>query len=545
MSVRRRFTTTVAALAMFVVIAVIALPFATAFAVKLAIMRTARQQGLAVAIQEIHAPLLRPVVLSGCKIESADHQTVVLEFARAELDLRLAAWLGQSRARLLRNLTIEGLRGALRKPTTDWRVLEPIIADSFSISAPALTVANDAATFGFQELTVSASEIEAGTFRVARLTVASPLFEKTFSNLRGATSWQLERLTIGGITLLGGFDVQIVSVDLSRLADNRIGIDADVDPFGGKLRLSMSAENRGDGERFWNIVASGTEVSLDRMSDAFAFPNRASGSVHALKFTFGGSFMHLRDATASLWTEITGATWRDRTADTLMLGASFYNSQMQVQQLYLKQHHNELTVSGEIDLPRAARERPDFRGDISARIGEVSDFARLFGGSPSHFAGELQLDASTTEREHHLGGQLKIAAENLRLFGTMIDALDLHCTFQDNVATIDTATLRAASRSAELTGKVTFGHGRQMTLNLDCSPPFAAAPTANCISTVSFEPMLTAPSSAAFHHIDATGGLAQRDWEITLLGADPNAARALQFCATSAETGDALVLAFQ
>ena len=42
--------------------------------------------------------------------------------------------------------------------------------------------------------------------------------------------------------MMRGLDVDVLRIDLGRLGENRIGIDADLDVFGGKLRASMSAE---------------------------------------------------------------------------------------------------------------------------------------------------------------------------------------------------------------------------------------------------------------------------------------------------------------
>src|SRR6266550_456095 len=64
---------------------------------------------------------------------------------------------------------------------------------------------------------LSASEIEAGRFYADEIMIASPWFRQTFSQLRGATSWQGNRLTVAALTLTRGFDLQSITVDLSRI----------------------------------------------------------------------------------------------------------------------------------------------------------------------------------------------------------------------------------------------------------------------------------------------------------------------------------------
>ena len=102
--------------------------------------------------------------------------------------------------------------------------------------------------------------------------------------------------------------------------------------------------------------------------------------VRASKFTFRGDPRDLLNATASIWTELTGFSWRERNADVIMLGANFYGHTVQLQQLFIKQRSNELTLSGETAIGTEWL-NPDFRGDISASINDLGQFAELFGAS--------------------------------------------------------------------------------------------------------------------------------------------------------------------
>ena len=188
---------------------------------------------------------------------------------------------------------------------------------------------------------LSGAQIEAGTFNATDVTIESPWFRKSFSQVRGATSWQEKRLTVGALTLTRGLDLDAVTIDLSHIGESRLGLEMALDAFGGKLRAHISSEDRGD-KRTWDVAGAASEISLAQMSDALDLTDRASGSLHACKFTFRGEATNLREAAATIWAEVTGLTWRDRTADTIMIGASLYNRQVHVEQLFVKQREQSV-----------------------------------------------------------------------------------------------------------------------------------------------------------------------------------------------------------
>jgi hypothetical protein len=180
--------------------------------------------------------------------------------------------------------------------------------------------------------------------------MTSPWFRQTFSDLRGATNWQDNRLAVAGLSLTRGLDLQSVTVDFSRLADQRVGVEFDLDAFGGKIRANISQEWRSQPAN-WKVAGSGSDISLAQTSEAIGFTDRIDGLLHACNFTFSGNLAEPSQVNASLWSELTGLTWRDRTAEAITLGAALYNRQIQLQQLYIRQKTNQLTLSGEASFP--------------------------------------------------------------------------------------------------------------------------------------------------------------------------------------------------
>lgn len=439
-------------LAVGTVLAVLFSPFLVANSLRVWAQRMAAQEGLQIQIERIDAPLFRPVTVQNLRIESPPgHQFQINCVARhLEFDLSLAGILTGSR-RPLRAFKIEGLTVDMRRNPTatqpakrmPWPIFARLQADAFNFSGVNLHLENGITRVDVRDGLLTGSELDAGIFTAREIAIASPVFGRTLSNLRGATSWQESRLSIGALDLLRGLDVDTITIDLSRIAESRVGMEVNLDAFGGKIRARISSDDR-DGRRVWDVAGNGSGVSLAKMSDALEWESRASGSLHASKFTFRGEMNDLRNATASVWAEVSGLTWRDRTTDTVMIGASLYNREIQVEQLYIKQRNNQLTLSGECGWPEKLSDwmQPAFRGDISASINDLGDFARLFGWSPSDFAGKLAASGNVSAREGKLGGRLSVSGNSLVLFRSPIQSLEIRLGLEDSRLKIEQLELR-------------------------------------------------------------------------------------------------------
>ena len=176
---------------------------------------------------------------------------------------------------------------------------------------------------------------------------------KRFQICAGATNWQNDHLAVAGLPLTHGLDLQSITADLSRLADQRVGLEFDVDAFGGKIRANISQEWRSQPAN-WKIAGSASGISLAQTSEAIGFTDRIDGLLHACNFTLSGNLSEPSHVIASLWTELTALTWRNRTAEAITLGAVLYNRQIQLQQLYIRQKTNQLTLSGEASFPNSS-----------------------------------------------------------------------------------------------------------------------------------------------------------------------------------------------
>src|SRR5439155_14697499 len=241
--------------------------------------------------------------------------------------------------------------------------------------------------------------------------------------------------------------------------DQRVGVEFDVDAFGGKIRANISQEWRSQPAN-WKVAGSASDISLAQTSEAIGFTDHIDGLLHACNFTFTGNLAEPSHVIASLWGELTALTWRNRTAEAITLGAVLYNRQIQLQQLYIRQKTNQLTLSGEASFPSNSSDwfSPDFRGDISASIDQLGDFAALFGANPGDFAGKIAIDGTMNTRNRKLGGHLIFDGASLTLFDTAIDTLSAKLNLKAPELEIEQLDLKRKNDCLTAQGKIDMSH---------------------------------------------------------------------------------------
>ncbi len=453
-------------------------PFIVSRGLRLWISWKARQQHLVVKIDKIDAPLLRPVVMRGIHIASAPGNSVNLnvDATQATFDFNLAAVILR-RGRSIRSLSVDDfhvethrLRPGAFLSESGWIAMQKLFPLKFNFSKFDLRMEDGATVILLRNASMSGSEIEAGQFSAGEVTIASPLFRQTFGQLRGSTNWQNDHLTVAGLSLARGLDLQWMTFDLSQVGRQRLALDFDVDAFGGKIRASISNEWL-PGSSLWNVVGSGNDISLAQTSEALGFTDRMGGLLHACKFTFRGDPHDPLQAAASLWTELTGLSWRDRAAEVIMLGVSLYNRQIDIQELYVKQSKNQLTLKGQGAFPGKSSDwlSPDFQGDISASINQLGDFAALFGADPRDFAGKIAIDGTMNARDRKIGGHLTFDGKSLTLFKTGINALSAKLSLKASELQIEQLELKRKNDSMTAQGKIDMSHEHKYSGTLNAA----------------------------------------------------------------------------
>ena len=461
------------AMVMVVLGTIVFAPFVVSNGLRLWLHWQAHRQQLTIELGRISAPLLRPISIERIRLTSQKGATPQIELnaERAILHLSLAKILA-GRDDDVRTLSIQTARAQIRRDYSEsmrparfnWTALQSLLPANFDIAHLDLRVENGPTVVILRNAAISGNQIEAGRFSAGEFTITSPLFRQTFSQLRGATKWQEDRLTVGGMNLARGLDLQSFTVDLSRLDKQRADLQFDLDVLGGKIRASVSNEWPGQ-HSTWNVAGTASGISLAQTSEALGFTDRLGGSLRACNFTFRGDPREPMSGTASIWTELNGLSWHNRAADVIMLGAIFYNRQIQLQQLYIKQRKNELTMSGQGAIPSKSADwlNPDFRGQILGKITDLGQFAELFGAGPRDFAGAIAIEGTLNARERKLGGFLTASGSSLSLFKRQIDRLTAKINLKADALEVEQFELARKKDFIRAQGKIDIAHDN------DCS----------------------------------------------------------------------------
>ena len=434
----------------------------------------ARRSGLVLTFSEIHAPFFRPVTITDLKIIGAGLDADHLEFGatRIEAGLRLAGIFGRAeKSHLLSSLRIEHAklfvrgRAPLAAGPIDWIALDRLLPERFEIFADQLRLEQPFSFVAFQDAKISGSKGNSGLLSVGTVEIRAPFLEKRFPHVRGVTRWQDDRLSIGSLNLLEGFAIDSLVIDLTALRTGRVGTDLGVSLLGGKMRANIATERPGK-TRIWEAAGTASGISLPQLANALGLTVPVQGMVHGSKFTFRGDPRDFLNATASVWTELTGFSWRERKADVIMLGANFYRHTIQLQQLFIKQRRNELTLSGESAI-NTEWLNPDFRGDISASINDLGQFAELFGARPEAFAGKVAARGRMHTHERTVDGELAITGDALKIFQLPVDSLTARIGLESGRAQVDQLELKRGEDFLRAQGKIDLAQKKSFTLSAE------------------------------------------------------------------------------
>jgi hypothetical protein len=438
-------------------------PVVVAHGVRLWFWWAARNQGLSVEMGDVDAPFLREVTIRNLRVARAADGSREVSFRAASVvvDLNFRGWIFSRRARLLRSINLDHPAGSIRLSAgaasvkkLDWRKLARLLPNNFRIEHLDFDLAAGETAFGLRDVFLTASAIESGKFLARQVTVSSPVLRQMFGNLRGATSWEGDRLTIAGIPLVEGLDLEALTIDLSHLARRRLGVDLHLDTYGGTLRASF--QGRANDKFEVDVAGSAANLSLAQISKGMGFLEPITGAVRASKFTFRGNPGEFLDATASLWIELTDFAWRARRADNVMLGATYYDRRLEVDQLYVRQRRNELTVNGELPWPKQTSDwaRLPFRGQLNAFIPDLNGFAQFLGATTGDFTGALSAEGELDSLAPEAHGRLALHGEGVKFRGVALDSLGASLQLRGTEATLENLEVRHAEDFTRAQGAI-------------------------------------------------------------------------------------------
>lgn len=436
----------------------------------------ARRSGLTIDFSEIKAPFLRPVEISNLYITGAGRGGVHMEIIapRVEATLSLAAIFHLPvKTHPIRHLAMEHVHAFLRSRATetaralDYKALAALLPTSFQISADEIRFEQSLVSMDFRDTVIAARPGKNGLLSIGSLAIRAPQLQKNYTDLHGAARWQDNRLSIGSLRLVEGLVIDSFALDFNLLADGRVSAETGVTAFGGRLRANLAA-TRGDQARIWDAAGTASEISLAQLANALGLREDVRGLLRGSKFTFRGDPRDFLRATASVWLELTDFTWRDRKASSIMLGANFYNRSVQLQEFYIKQLHNEFTLSGESAITSDWL-NPDFRGDISASIDDLGEFAELFGAPRAAFAGKVSARGRVHTHEHNVDGELALTGDGLKFFHAPVDSLTARIELDSRRVRLAQLELKRAKDFLRINGAIDFSRQRQFQLTTEFS----------------------------------------------------------------------------
>jgi len=167
----------------------------------------AHRQQLKIELGKIAAPFLRPVSIERIRVTSEPGAATSIEL-NAEVTILISVWPKSwpAAATASGRCRSKRARAAIRRDYSEKVRAMLFKLDGAPVAPPAnfdiahldLRVENGPTVILLRNAAISGSQIEAGRFSAGELTITSPLFRQTFSQLRGAIKMAGDRLTIGG-----------------------------------------------------------------------------------------------------------------------------------------------------------------------------------------------------------------------------------------------------------------------------------------------------------------------------------------------------------
>lgn len=262
-----------------IVLVLVSAPLLTAAGIRGWIWWATRGQKLSCKIEGIDAPVFRPVTLRGVRLTGNAEVRIDVTAPRVTIGLNLGS-IFRMRGHAIHSLVAENVRSQIHRnqekpffPRSAWSSFQRVLPDTFRLTDFDLQVEQGDTSVALHGLTATGSPVENGQFQIREVVISSPHLRQQFSELRGATTWQEDRLTISALTLARGMDLRSLTVDFSQLNQERLGLEADIDAFHGKIRANVSDDWTAQPSN-WDAAGSANDVSSSKRCRLSALQTR-------------------------------------------------------------------------------------------------------------------------------------------------------------------------------------------------------------------------------------------------------------------------------
>ena len=408
------------------------------FAARYAILFAAWRDGVNAQIGGIEGSLYEPLKLRNSVwiYESADGPITRVEIQTAVAEFSWRNLFSRTSTKWFQHLLLEGISGKIvlpldsRSPTADGFKFRLPRLTGGRVSAPERIDARDV-DFVFQSNSdyvrlsrtqFTLSNVSAGSITAGEIFIHQPWLTRTFREVQGTTKMEGSTIDIANFALEPGVILRDISVDLGNLARGFLNLEMEVAAFGGVIRIE--AQTLSDA-RVFGLDATGTfsQISVAKLATFLSLSEAAGGTIKDGKFTFRGPPQHVADATASLHFEATNFQWESRQWDLLVAGATLMDGRVQIPGFALTQGHNQLSLNGEMALPKAgiAWWQSEFNVNITAKIDNLTELSALVLPDFKFAAGKANVDGSIRGKDQQFNGQIIVSGSDLQWRNAPID----------------------------------------------------------------------------------------------------------------------------
>ncbi len=285
-------------------------------------------------------------------------------------------------------------------------------------------------SFFVRSLGVTLSEQSEGRLEAAELGLRSGAWSKTLGPLSGQTSWKAGTISLGGVKIQEGVQLDNATVDLLQSGGAAASFRASL--FGGSLRGDLKLGKVVEAA-FWSA-----NIPLDQLPALAGFRERMSGRLVEGRLTFRGDPARPADAEASLRLVAAGFRWNDRGWESLEVGASLIHRRLVVTNFDLRQKENRVNFNGEVSLAEGFKEiaKAPFLLNVNADIKELESLGGLLGDPKGDLTGRMTAAGALSGREGQLEGYLSVESSGIRYRSLPETSLKLEAVFRRKEAEI-------------------------------------------------------------------------------------------------------------
>lgn len=477
---RRRF---VFLLFLGLLVALVLYPPTLRTAIALGLKLSASRDGVALSIGRVEGSFFEPIRLHGVKLASVSRAGtgLTLNIAEAEARFSISNLIFKRGGGWFDRLDLNGVDGKVLFPSEPVDTSEPgrssgtwltrIVPANFDARRMNLRFQGSGGnTLRFNDLEFSASGLEPGRMRCARIDLDLKRLNKRFFDVRATTAIQNAKLTVADLKLQEGITIKALSANLDELVNGKIQLHFNADAFDGLIDGDISSAPSKHGLHL-EAAGSFSKISIAHLAAFAGTSAEAGGTIDDGRFSFSGSPENPAKATMSVRLQATAFRWGKRQWKSLVAGATFVNRNIQIPELRLEQVHNRLVLSGQMAIP--ADDTPwwqtafDFK--VAGQIDNLTELSELVGPGLAQTSGKLVVDGSVRSENRSVKGELSVSGYELTYRTAPLDTLRAQVRLNGDEIQITELNFTRKEDYLKGTAAVTFLGKRRYSGELECS----------------------------------------------------------------------------